>query len=69
MSDPYTVRCPKCGEEKNFHYNYDYSRKDIPVIDILCNECGEFFKQNEKPKEWDDSFLKSTMTAKTTPAK
>ena len=36
-------KCPKCGELENFHYNYDYSKAERPVLDILCNECGEFF--------------------------
>lgn len=36
--------CPKCGSTENFHYNYDYLKKDTPVIDVLCNECGEFFE-------------------------
>lgn len=35
--------CSFCGEKENFHYNYDYSKPDKPVIDILCNECGHFF--------------------------
>lgn len=38
------TKCPKCGSEENFHYNYDYTKKDMPVEEILCNECGEFFK-------------------------
>lgn len=37
--------CPKCGETKNFHYNYDYTKQHRPVIDILCNECGNFFNE------------------------
>ena len=38
------LKCPKCGQEENFHFNYDYT-KDIPmpVIGVMCNECGEFF--------------------------
>ena len=36
-------KCPKCGETKNLHYNLDYTRQNRPVIDVLCNECGEFF--------------------------
>jgi uncharacterized Zn finger protein len=36
------VICPKCGNEENFHFNYDYSKKELPIIDVLCNECGEF---------------------------
>jgi hypothetical protein len=36
-------KCPKCGETENFHYNYDYSKAHRPILDILCNECGEMF--------------------------
>jgi hypothetical protein len=35
--------CPKCGNIENFHYNYDYTKQHLPVIDVLCNECGTFF--------------------------
>jgi uncharacterized Zn finger protein len=38
------IICPKCGEKENFHFNYDYSKKELPIIDVLCNECGEYFK-------------------------
>lgn len=41
--------CPKCGNKENFHTNYDYSRKEMPIIDILCNECGEFFNLQTSP--------------------
>lgn len=42
--------CPHCGETENFHYNYDYHQASMPVIDILCNECGGFFKpEPEEP--------------------
>ena len=41
------VVCPKCEEKENFHYNYDYSKKNMPIIDVFCNECGEFFKLKE----------------------
>ncbi len=35
-------KCPKCGEEENFHFNLDWS-KNPPVLEsMLCNECGEF---------------------------
>jgi uncharacterized Zn finger protein len=44
------VICPKCGNEENFHFNYDYSKKELPIIDVLCNECGEFFEL-EKSKQ------------------
>jgi uncharacterized Zn finger protein len=40
------LKCPKCGEEENLHFNYDYSKPDTPVIDVLCNECGEFFENS-----------------------
>lgn len=43
----YKVVCPKCGNEENFHFNYDYSKKDLPIEDVLCNECGEFFEIKE----------------------
>lgn len=35
--------CPSCGETKNLHYNYDYSKQHRPVLDVMCNICGEFF--------------------------
>ena len=41
------IVCPKCGNEENFHFNYDYSKKDLPIEDVLCNECGEFFEIKE----------------------
>jgi uncharacterized Zn finger protein len=37
--------CPYCGEKENIHFNYDYSKKEIPVLSVLCNECGGFFDQ------------------------
>jgi len=37
------IICPKCGEKENLHINYDYTQPDLPVLDILCNECGEYF--------------------------
>ncbi len=40
------LKCPKCGNEENFHINYDYTQKHMPVIDVLCNECGEFFNND-----------------------
>ena len=43
--------CPYCGEKENFHFNYDYAQKHMPVINVLCNECGEFFDQYDS---WDD---------------
>ena len=41
MESIYT--CPNCGETKNLHFNYDYSKQHRPVKDVLCNMCGEFF--------------------------
>lgn len=38
------TKCPKCGNTENFHCNYDYSQKHIPIQDITCNECGHTFK-------------------------
>lgn len=40
------VKCPHCGSTENFHFNYDYHKKDYwnHVIEVLCNECGKFFK-------------------------
>jgi hypothetical protein len=40
--------CPKCGELENIHTNYDWSKKDRPVEEYLCNECGTYFKQEEQ---------------------
>ena len=42
------LKCPKCGEEENLHYNLDWSKNPPPVINILCNECGEFFDTDDK---------------------
>jgi uncharacterized Zn finger protein len=39
-----TIICPNCGEKENFHFNYDYSQKHMSIINVLCNECGEFFE-------------------------
>jgi len=36
-------KCPKCGEQENLHYNYDFNRDDRPVTEVLCNGCGEIF--------------------------
>jgi hypothetical protein len=41
------IECPNCGEKENFHFNYDYSKKEMSVVDILCNECGKFFELKE----------------------
>lgn len=46
MNDEPTITCPECGNEENFHFNYDRSKPDHPIEEILCNECGTYF--NEK---------------------
>jgi hypothetical protein len=48
--------CPNCGECENIHTNYDWSKKERPVEEYLCNECGIYFK----PKEDDSSRLFNT---------
>ena len=48
-------KCPKCGETENLHYNYDWSdpKKTITYGTVLCNECGEFFEeQDTEPTEF-----------------
>ena len=55
------IICPVCGNIDNFHFNYDYSKPDLPVDEILCNECGEFFKldnSENEPAEESNSFIK-----------
>lgn len=47
MNDEPTITCPECGNEENFHFNYDWSKPDRPIEDILCNECGTYFKENQ----------------------
>lgn len=46
-------KCPKCGNTENFHYNYDWTKQHRPVIDVLCNECGETFKQTH---DWEKIY-------------
>jgi len=48
--EEYLVKCPKCGEIENVHANYDWSKKNLPILSWLCNECGKVFQENEKPK-------------------
>lgn len=44
--------CSKCGETGNFQFTFDYSKAHRPVINILCNNCGELFPPALKlPKE------------------
>ena len=40
-------KCPKCGEDKNLHYNYDWGKQHRPIIDVVCNECGEVFGEEK----------------------
>jgi hypothetical protein len=42
-----SVICPNCGECENFHFNYDYSKIEIKIEDVLCNNCGTFFEINK----------------------
>jgi len=44
-------KCPKCGEDKNFLYNYDYSQQHRPVKDVLCTKCEETFDRNMPASE------------------
>jgi uncharacterized Zn finger protein len=37
------IICPNCGNTENFHFNYDYTDVNLPIEDVLCNECGAFF--------------------------
>jgi hypothetical protein len=39
-------KCPKCGENENLHFNYDYTMQHRPIKDVLCNKCGEVFDGN-----------------------
>ena len=43
-------KCPNCGENENIHTNYDWYKKDRPVEEYLCNECGTYFKPKENEK-------------------
>jgi hypothetical protein len=38
------IICPNCGEKENLHPNYDYSKTNTPIKDVLCNECGYIFE-------------------------
>ena len=33
--------CPKCKTD-NIHFNYDYTKKELPIEKIYCNECDWF---------------------------
>jgi hypothetical protein len=44
--------CLKCGETENFQFTFDYSKAHRPVVNILCNNCGEQFPPISKlPKQ------------------
>lgn len=45
------ITCPNCGENENLHYNYAWHLPNIPVVDVLCNECGECFKLEENTNQ------------------
>lgn len=40
--------CPQCGENENLHFNYDWSKQHRPIINVICNECGEFFGEDDQ---------------------
>jgi len=42
------IVCPNCGEKENLHINYNYHKPEITIDDVLCNECGTFFKVKNK---------------------
>jgi hypothetical protein len=42
------IICPNCGEDENIHINYDWSKKENPVEEYLCNECGIYFSPKVK---------------------
>lgn len=45
------IVCPKCGECENLHINYNHSKSNYAIDDVLCNECGEFFDIDNFSKE------------------
>jgi transcription elongation factor Elf1 len=45
-------KCPKCGEEKNLRYNYDYSQQHRPIKDIICKVCGKLFSGDMSVEEY-----------------
>jgi len=51
MTNMKLYKCPKCGEEENLHFNYNYSQAHRPVEDVTCNECGETFDGDMKISE------------------
>ncbi len=44
MNKKEEIKCPNCGEEDNLHINYDYGKKEQPIINVLCSECGQIFE-------------------------
>jgi len=43
---------------KNLHSNYDWSKQSRPIVDILCNECGEFFHVNNQYQEIENAIIR-----------
>jgi len=43
--------CPECGECENLHFNYDYEKPYLEIINVLCNECGKLFDLKYIPLE------------------
>lgn len=39
-------KCPECGEDKKFNFDYDYSEQHRPVKNVWCLTCGEVFDGN-----------------------
>jgi uncharacterized Zn finger protein len=50
--------CPQCGERENLHYNYDWTKQNRPVINVLCNECGEFFGEDNQYKQIENAIIR-----------
>lgn len=50
--------CPHCGESENLHFNFDWSKQHRPIIDVLCNECGEFFGEDDQYKKIENTIIR-----------
>lgn len=50
--------CPECGEKENLHYNYDWTKQHRPIINVLCNECGVFFGENNQYNEIENAIIR-----------
>ena len=44
ISNDVKIVCDKCNNTENFHFNYDYAKKNMVIDDVLCNECGHVFE-------------------------